>query len=80
MGLAGLPCFLAESAPLRHTMPRPFRDLWVLVNLDLRGAPRLMLFRDAMVKNVGMHRLTLEVARRYWVQSVLRSDLVSMSP
>ena len=62
MGLADLPCFLAEPDLPRHTTPRPSRDLWVLVHPDLRRAPRLRLFRDAMVEAIGRHRQRLEGA------------------
>jgi len=49
MGLAGLPCFLADQVLERRTEPRPSRDLWVLVHPDLRRSPRLRIFRDEMV-------------------------------
>lgn len=64
MGLADLPCFMAEPELQRHTQPQPVRDLWVLVHPDLRRAPRLRLFRDAMVEAIGGHRSRLEGAAR----------------
>ena len=64
MGLSELPCFLAEPDLPRHTPPRPSHDLWVLVHPDLRRAPRLRLFRDAMVEAIGGHRARLEGAAR----------------
>ncbi|MFT4627924.1 MAG: DNA-binding transcriptional LysR family regulator [Myxococcota bacterium] len=49
LGLALLPCFLAEPDLGRRTDPTPSIDIWVLVHPDLRRAPRLRLFRDEMV-------------------------------
>ncbi len=49
LGLALLPCFLAEPDLERWTDPTPSTDLWVLVHPDLRRTPRLRLFRDEMV-------------------------------
>lgn len=60
MGLAGLPCFMADAVLERHTEPRPSHDIWVLVHPDLRRSPRLRVFRDAMVEAIERHRPRLE--------------------
>lgn len=49
MGLAHLPCFMADGHLERRTEPRPALDIWVLVHPDLRRNPRLRLFRDMVV-------------------------------
>lgn len=64
MGLAGLPCFLADPVLERHTEPRPSHDLWVLVHPGLRRSPRLRVFRDAMVEAIEGHRARLEGTAR----------------
>ena len=60
MGLAILPCFMADSRLKRHTEPEPSSDIWILVHPDLRRNPRLRLFRDEMVKALERHRPILE--------------------
>lgn len=62
LGLSALACFQADPVLDRHTEPRPARDLWVLVHPDLRRAPRVRLFRDAMVEALERHRPRLEGA------------------
>jgi DNA-binding transcriptional LysR family regulator len=49
MGMARLPCFLADGHLERRTEPEPGLDVWVLVHPDLRRNPRLRLFRDMVV-------------------------------
>lgn len=49
MGLALLPCYLADGHLPRRTEPKPAFDLWVLVHPDLKRSPRLRLFRDEIV-------------------------------
>lgn len=60
LGLAGLACFMADPVLKRHTKPRPFGDIWVLVHPDLRRSPRLRIFRDTMVEAIERHRPRLE--------------------
>jgi DNA-binding transcriptional LysR family regulator len=60
MGLAILPCFMADPWLERRTAPEPAADLWVLVHPDLRRNPRLRLFRDEMVKALQRLRPRLE--------------------
>jgi len=60
LGLAGLPCFLADPLLERLTEPLPATDIWVLVHPDLRRSPRLRLFRDAMAEALERHRPRLE--------------------
>ena len=60
MGLAILPCFMAEPWLERRTNPEPAADLWVLVHPDLRRNPRLRLFRDEMVAALQRHRPRIE--------------------
>lgn len=49
MGMAILPCFMADGLVPRRSEPFPGADLWVLVHPDLRTNPRLRLFRDHIV-------------------------------
>lgn len=49
LGMARLPCFLADGHLERRTEPEPGLDIWVLVHPDLRRNPRLRLFRDMVV-------------------------------
>ena len=50
MGMARLPCFIADGHAERRTEPEPGLDIWVLVHPDLRRNPRLRLFRDMLVE------------------------------
>ena len=50
MGMARLPCFIADGHVERRTEPDPGLDIWVLVHPDLRRNPRLRVYRDEMVK------------------------------
>jgi len=49
MGLAVLPCFMADPHMQRRSEPREGYEIWVLVHPDMRQNPRLKKFRDAMV-------------------------------
>ncbi len=60
MGLAMLPCFLAEPLLPRRSEPKPGLDIWVLVHPDLRRNPRLRVFRDAVVAALRRMRPRLE--------------------
>jgi len=60
LGLAILPCFMAGPELERRTEPKPRTDIWVLVHPDLRLAPRLRLFRDAMVAALARLKPRLE--------------------
>lgn len=50
LGMARLPCFVADGHLERRTEPEPGLDIWVLVHPDLRRNPRLRLFRDMVVE------------------------------
>lgn len=50
MGMAVLPCFVADPYLTRRTEPQDGYELWVLVHPDMRHNARLKLFRDAMVE------------------------------
>jgi len=60
LGLATLPCFLAEPELERRTEPRPSTDIWVLVHPDLRRAPRFRIVRDEVVAALDRLRPRLE--------------------
>jgi DNA-binding transcriptional LysR family regulator len=60
LGLALLPCFMADGVLPRVTEPQVSFDVWVLVHPDLRRNPRLRIFRDAMVEAIQRHRPALE--------------------
>ena len=49
VGLAMLPCFMADPYLEQHSEPILSGDIWVLVHPDLRKNPRLRLFRDEIV-------------------------------
>ena len=52
MGLAVLPCFVADPHLPRRSAPELGLELWVLVHPDMRRSPRLKRFRDAMVEAI----------------------------
>ncbi len=56
MGLAILPCFMADGLLRRRSEPMIDTDLWVLVHPDMRDNPRLRLFRDHIVTALQKHR------------------------
>lgn len=60
LGMAHLPCFLADGHLERRTAPKPGLDVWVLVHPDLRRNPRLRLFRDMLVTAIQGKRGRLE--------------------
>ncbi|MFK7929324.1 MAG: LysR family transcriptional regulator [Myxococcota bacterium] len=60
LGLAVLPCFLAEPGLERRTEPKPSRDLWVLVHPDLRRTERFRVLRDQIVAALDALKPRLE--------------------
>lgn len=56
MGLAMLPCFMADTEPtLRRVPPAtayPNRDIWILTHEDLRHTARIRRFTDFMSKGI----------------------------
>lgn len=50
LGLAILPCFVADPHLPRQSEAMDGYSLWVLVHPDMRDNPRLKLFREAMVQ------------------------------
>ncbi len=60
LGLAILPCFMAEPQLLRRTKPKPSTDIWILVHQDMRRNPRLRVFRDEIAKALKTLRPQLE--------------------
>ncbi len=60
LGMAHLPCFVADGSLERRTEPKPGLDVWVLVHPDLRRNPRLRLFRDMVVVALQRQRDRLE--------------------
>jgi DNA-binding transcriptional LysR family regulator len=64
IGLAVLPCYLADSDPLleRYTDPIPEMDmgLWFLFHSDLKRTERIHVFRDFLIKEVEEVRDLLE--------------------
>jgi DNA-binding transcriptional LysR family regulator len=60
LGMARLPCFMADPRLRRRSKPEPGFDVWILVHPDLRKNPRLRLFRDAMLKAFKRLRPVLE--------------------
>lgn len=59
LGLAWLPCFLADGELPRLSEPEPAVDIWVIVHPDLRHSARLRVFRDAMVDALKRHQARL---------------------
>lgn len=55
MGMAVLPCFVADPHLERQSPPEEGYEVWVLVHPDMRQNPRLKLFRDAMVEALQSH-------------------------
>ncbi len=49
LGLAVLPCFVADPHLPRLSEPMDGYSLWVLVHPDMRDNPRLKIFREAIV-------------------------------
>ncbi|KAE9629016.1 LysR family transcriptional regulator [Parasedimentitalea maritima] len=56
MGLAMLPCFMADTEPTLRRVPNatvnPSRDVWVLTHEDLRHTARVRHFTDYIVKEI----------------------------
>lgn len=55
MGLAILPCFMADGLIRRRSEPMIDSDLWVLVHPDMRDNPRLRRFRDHIAAALQQH-------------------------
>ncbi|NIZ63226.1 LysR family transcriptional regulator [Sedimentitalea sp. CY04] len=64
MGLAMLPCFMADTEPDLRRVPNasinPSRDVWVLTHEDLRHTARVRHFTDFMVKGILAEKDLLE--------------------
>jgi DNA-binding transcriptional LysR family regulator len=60
LGLAWLPCFVAEPRLKRSSEPQPGFDIWVLVHPDFRRNPRLRVFRDHIVEAIRGYGPRLE--------------------
>ncbi len=60
LGMALIPCFVADGHLERRTEPQPGLDIWVLVHPDLRRNPRLRLFRDMVVSALQRQQDRLE--------------------
>ena len=64
MGLAVLPCYMADPDPLleRYTDPIPEMDmgLWFLFHSDLKRTERIHVFRDFLIKEIEGVRDLLE--------------------
>jgi DNA-binding transcriptional LysR family regulator len=64
IGLAALPCFMADTDPLlrRVQPPRPqmAASLWLITHPDLRRAARIRTVLDFMAASLGKHRALLE--------------------
>ncbi len=55
LGMAWLPCFMADGHLPRLCEPVPAMDIWVVVHPDLRRSVRLRAFRDAIVASLKDH-------------------------
>lgn len=64
LGLAALPCFLADREPglqrVHPPMPELDSALWLLTHADLRGVVRVRAFLDAMAAALAGERALLE--------------------
>jgi DNA-binding transcriptional LysR family regulator len=60
LGLAALPCFLADSEPaLRRVLPRQpalTSELWLLTHPDLRRTARVRAFMDHLAASLRKER------------------------
>ena len=56
IGIAQLPCALADPDPLLVRIPQTYAEsgwgLWVLSHIDLRTTARVRLFRDVLVADL----------------------------
>ncbi|WP_235008464.1 LysR family transcriptional regulator [Candidatus Halocynthiibacter alkanivorans] len=64
MGLAMLPCFMADTEPTLRRVPpataTPNRDIWILTHEDLRHTARVRLFTDFIAKAMLARKDLLE--------------------
>ena len=64
MGLAMLPCFMADTEPDLRRVPlatvKPNRDIWVLTHEDLRHTARVRHFTDFVVQGILAKKDLLE--------------------
>lgn len=64
VGMAMLPCFMADAQPDLHRMPpgtlRPHKDVWVLTHKDLRNTARIRKFTSFMSHALHNKRDLLE--------------------
>jgi len=64
MGLAILPCFMADPLPqlqrLPPATPQPSKDVWILTHQDLRGTAKIRAFINFMGEAFERHRDLLE--------------------
>lgn len=71
MGMAMLPCFLADPDPTLRRLPpgvsQPSRDLWLLTHTDMRTTARLRVFCEFMVETIRGHRELIEGRRPHGV-------------
>jgi len=64
MGMAMLPCYIADTTPDIYRMPPatllPHRDLWILTHADMRKTARIRKFISFMAEAILLHRDLLE--------------------
>lgn len=64
MGLAMLPCFMADTEPTLRRVPpataNPSRDIWILTHEDLRHTARIRRFTDFVAKGILAQKDLLE--------------------
>ncbi len=64
MGLAMLPCFMADTEPTLRRVPpaiaNPSRDIWILTHEDLRHTARIRRFTDFVAKEILAQKDLLE--------------------
>jgi molybdate transport repressor ModE-like protein len=64
IGLAALPCFMADRDPLlrriQPPLPQMAASLWLITHPDLRRAARIRTVLDFMAVSLGKHRALLE--------------------
>lgn len=69
MGLAMLPCFMADTEPMLRRVPPatayPNRDIWILSHGDLRHTARIRKFTDFVAKGVLAQKDLLEGKRPF---------------
>lgn len=64
LGMAMLPCFMADAEPDLYRMPpgtlQPHKDVWVLTHRDLRNTARIRTFTGFIARALLRHRDLLE--------------------